>query len=195
MLAFLQGNIRHLPRRSINLIERSRRKRIDLNRIDVTVAGGLHACRGVGFFDTFAGVAELWLRTRAMQRLELAGKRQRCWNFNHLDWPSANRRVARPVAHRHHRIFAEAALVELRNRQPLEWIEAGLATRYYEKTTTSLPQLLRPIDGVDVNSKRILAQAIGIARCLDHNGEDCGPALGCAQASVLVSALNPGDTE
>jgi hypothetical protein len=36
----------------------------------------------------------------------------------------------------------------------------------------SLPQLLRPVDGVDVDPKRILAQAIGIARRVDHDGED-----------------------
>jgi hypothetical protein len=43
-----------------------------------------------------------------------------------------------------------------------------------------LPQLLRPVDGVDINSKGILAQAIGIARCVDHDSEDRGPSLGRA---------------
>ena len=79
LLAFLQGNVRHLPRRGINLIERARRERIDLHRVDVTITGRLDAGRGIGFFDAFAGVAGLRLRTRAMQRLELAGKRQQLW--------------------------------------------------------------------------------------------------------------------
>jgi len=44
----------------------------------------------------------------------------------------------------------------------------------------SLTQLLRPVDGVDVDAKRILPETIGIARRVDNNGEDCGPALGRA---------------
>ena len=44
----------------------------------------------------------------------------------------------------------------------------------------------RPIDGIDVNAEGILPEAIGIARRVDHNGEDGGPTLGRAEATVLV---------
>ena len=59
----------------------------------------------------------------------------------------------------------------------------------------SLSKLLRPIDGVDVNAKRILPETIRIAGCIDHDGEDRGPTLGHAQAAVLVSTLDPGHAE
>src|SRR6266849_6090787 len=59
----------------------------------------------------------------------------------------------------------------------------------------SLSKLLRPIDGVDVNAKRILPETVGIAGRVDHDGQDCGPTLSRAQAAVLVNALNPGNTE
>ena len=77
--AFLQGDISHLPGRGINLIERARRKRIDLHRVDVAIAGRLHASGGVGFFDTFARIGRLRLRARSVQRFELARKRQQLW--------------------------------------------------------------------------------------------------------------------
>ena len=42
----------------------------------------------------------------------------------------------------------------------------------------SLPKLLRPVDGVDVDAEGVLAQPIGIARRLDHDAENGSPALG-----------------
>jgi hypothetical protein len=59
----------------------------------------------------------------------------------------------------------------------------------------SLSKLLRPVDGIDVNAKRILAETIGIPGCVDHDGQDCGPTLGRTQAAVLVNALDPGHTK
>src|SRR5882762_3430758 len=59
----------------------------------------------------------------------------------------------------------------------------------------SLPELLGPVDGVDEYSERILAQAICVARGLDHDGEDGGPAFGRGKLAVLVAALRPGDAE
>ncbi len=76
LLAFLQGDVRHLTRRGIDLIERPRRERIDLYRVDVAIAGWLHPGRGVRLFDAFARIAGLRLGRCAMQRLELARKRQ-----------------------------------------------------------------------------------------------------------------------
>src|SRR5450755_81929 len=67
--------------------------------------------------------------------------------------------------------------------------------RLYMHQTISLPQLLRPIDGVDINPERIFAQAIGVAWRVDHNGQDGGPALYRAQAAVLVRTLYPGNAE
>src|SRR5258708_14027021 len=66
VLALLEGDIRHLPWRGINLIERARRERIDLHCIDVAISARLHASGGVGFFDTFARIGRLRLRTRTM---------------------------------------------------------------------------------------------------------------------------------
>src|SRR5712691_13242500 len=60
---------------------------------------------------------------------------------------------------------------------------------------TSLSQLPRPVDGVDVNSERILPQTIGVVRSLDHDGQNRGPSLGCGERAILVSALDPGDAE
>ena len=65
LFAFLQGDVGHLPRRGIDLIERPWRKRIDLNGIDVAIAGRLHAGSGVGLLDALARIAGFWLRLGA----------------------------------------------------------------------------------------------------------------------------------
>src|SRR5229473_6257113 len=59
----------------------------------------------------------------------------------------------------------------------------------------SLSQLLRPVDGVDVNSERILPQTIGVVRSLNHDGQNRGPSLGGGERAILVSALDPGDAK
>src|SRR3990167_8632875 len=59
----------------------------------------------------------------------------------------------------------------------------------------SLCELLRPVDGIDEDAQRVLAQAIGIARRLDQDGEDGGPALGGRELGALIAALGPGDAE
>src|SRR5262252_4006554 len=56
-------------------------------------------------------------------------------------------------------------------------------------------ELLRPVDGVYEDPKRILAQAIDVARGIEDDGEDGGPTLGRSQRPVLVSALDPGDAK
>jgi len=38
-------------------------------------------------------------------------------------------------------------------------------------------------------------ETIGIPRRVDHDGKDCGPTLGRAQAAVLVNALDPGNAK
>jgi hypothetical protein len=57
----------------------------------------------------------------------------------------------------------------------------------------SLPKLLRPVDGIDVNPERVLTQAISISRGLDHDSKDGGPTLGGGKLAVVVAALDPGD--
>jgi hypothetical protein len=85
LFAFLQGNVGHLPRRGVDLIERPWRKRIDLNGIDVAVAGRLHAGSGVGLLDALAGIAGFRLRLGSMQWLELSRQRQQLWHFDDFD--------------------------------------------------------------------------------------------------------------
>ena len=48
---------------------------------------------------------------------------------------------------------------------------------------------------MDENAKGILAQAFGVVRGVEHNGEDRGPALGRREARVLVATLDPGDAK
>src|SRR6478752_6634214 len=57
----------------------------------------------------------------------------------------------------------------------------------------SLAELLRPVDGVVVNAKRVLAQAFGIARSFDDDRKDRGPAFGRSELTAVVSALGPCD--
>ena len=64
LLAFLKGDVGHLPGRGIDLIERARRERIDLHGVDVAIATWLHARGGIGLFDALARIARLRLRTR-----------------------------------------------------------------------------------------------------------------------------------
>src|SRR5712664_1681698 len=66
---------------------------------------------------------------------------------------------------------------------------------WFHGNTTSLSQLLRPVDGVDVNSERILPQMIGVVRGLNHDGQNRGPSLGCGERAILVCALDPGDAK
>src|SRR6267378_5466058 len=66
---------------------------------------------------------------------------------------------------------------------------------WFHGNTTSLSQLPGPVDGVDVNSERILPQTIGVVRGLNHDGQNRGPSLGCGERAILVNALDPGDTE
>jgi hypothetical protein len=66
--------------------------------------------------------------------------------------------------------------------------------RLYGKTA-SLPKLLRPVDGVDVDAERVRPQRVGVARRLHDDGEDGGPAFGLGELAVLIAALDPGDAE
>src|SRR5260370_28402392 len=61
--------------------------------------------------------------------------------------------------------------------------------------TLSLAELLRPIDRIDVDAKRILAQAVSIAGSLDDNGENCGPSFGRCELAVVVAAFGPRNSK
>src|SRR3546814_18899991 len=41
----------------------------------------------------------------------------------------------------------------------------------------------------------VLPEDVGVARNLDHDGDDRRPSLGCAELSVLIVTLCPCDTE
>ena len=61
--------------------------------------------------------------------------------------------------------------------------------------TLSLAELLRPIDRIDVDAKRILAQAVSIAGSLDDNGKNCGPSFGRCELAVVVAAFGPRNSK
>ena len=48
---------------------------------------------------------------------------------------------------------------------------------------------------MDEKTERIFAQALGVARRLNDDGENRGPAFGRSEAGVLVAPLGPGDAE
>src|SRR4051794_11695588 len=76
LLPLLQGHVRDLPRRGVQLIERAVSKGVDLHRVDVAVAGRLHPCGGIGFFDALTWIAGFRPGMSAMERLELPRQRQ-----------------------------------------------------------------------------------------------------------------------
>src|SRR5204862_452770 len=74
LLAFLKRDVRHLAGRGIDLIERTVRPRILLDRIEEAVAHRLHAGSRVSRADTVARIGG-FRRTRAFADwLQLAGK-------------------------------------------------------------------------------------------------------------------------
>src|SRR5262249_35849507 len=78
----------YLSRRSIDLVQSAGRVGVNLHRVDVAVAGGLHACRLVGFGDAIRGI--LWFRTQsfsARHSLELTWKWERLRDLHNLHWP------------------------------------------------------------------------------------------------------------
>src|SRR5262249_22742272 len=88
LLALLQGDIRYLSRRGIDLVQGAGGVRINLNGVDVAVARRLYACRLIGFGDAVGRI--LRFRTQgsfARHGLELAWKRERLRDFHHLHGP------------------------------------------------------------------------------------------------------------
>src|SRR5260364_37504 len=61
--------------------------------------------------------------------------------------------------------------------------------------SASLSKLLGPVDGVDVDAERVLAQPIDVARRFHDNADDGAPPLGRGKLTILVAAFDPGDTE
>src|SRR5215831_20715553 len=57
----------------------------------------------------------------------------------------------------------------------------------------SRAELLRPVDRIDIDAERILAQAIRIARGFDDDGKDRGPALRRGELAAVVAAFGPCD--
>ena len=100
LFALLQGDVRHLPRRGIDLIERALDERIDLNGVDVAAAGRLHAGGGIGLIDALARIARLGAGRPAGNRLELPRQRQRLRQFDDFDGLGRIGFQARPAARR-----------------------------------------------------------------------------------------------
>ena len=84
LLAWLQGDVRHLTGRCIDLIERAGRERIDLHGIDETVAHRLHTGGGVGLGDALRGIFRLRRRRAAGQGLQLSWQRQQLRQLHDL---------------------------------------------------------------------------------------------------------------
>lgn len=59
--------------------------------------------------------------------------------------------------------------------------------------TSPLAQLLRPVDGVDVNPEGILPQAIQIAWCLENDREIA--LQGPGKLTVVIAPFDPGETK
>ena len=57
----------------------------------------------------------------------------------------------------------------------------------------SLAELLRPVDGVDVNAKRVFAQPVSITWGFDDDGDDRRPSLRRSELTAVVSAFGPCD--
>ena len=84
LLARLQGDVRHLSRRGIDLIERAGREWIDLHGIDEAVAHRLDARCLVRLRDAVLRILRLRRRLGARHRLQLTGQRQRLRKLDHL---------------------------------------------------------------------------------------------------------------
>src|SRR3546814_17803564 len=50
-----------------------------------------------------------------------------------------------------------------------------------------------PVDGIDIESERILAQHVGRSGRLDLDGQHRGPARGAGQAAALIFLFGPFD--
>ena len=85
LLAFLQGDVRYLSGRGIDLIERAVRPGILLDGVEETVTHRLHAGGGVGGPDAAARIGGLGSRRSGRDRLQLAGERQGFGDRHHLD--------------------------------------------------------------------------------------------------------------
>src|ERR671918_526974 len=75
---------------------------------------------------------------------------------------------------------------------PAEW---NCADSFAQTLNVSLSDLLGPADGIDVDPERVLAQAICVARRLDHDREDGAPALRGGELSVVITPFDPCDPE
>src|SRR5829696_5767085 len=56
-------------------------------------------------------------------------------------------------------------------------------------------ELLGPVEGVDVDAERVLAQPLGVGRWLHDNREDGAPTLGRGERIVDIVALGPRHAE
>ena len=182
LLAVLQRDVGDLAGRGIDLIERAGGEGIDLHGVDEAVAHRLHARGGIGLIDAHrSDRSASGGALPSVKRLQLSGQRQ---GLRQLDDLHRRRRIggelrrrgvvvgdvrrdelvaqppsavaeiskaARPAfTERRNRLLSGSVEMTRRDVKPdrrLPWKSAG-----------SLSQLLRPVDGVDVDAERILAQ-------------------------------------
>ena len=107
LLAGLQGDVRHLTGRGIDLIERAGRERIDLHGVDEAVAHRLHPRGGVGLGDALLRILRLRRRLAAGHGLQLSRQRQQLRQLDDAPPAPADRPSAPPAACRHRRCPAE----------------------------------------------------------------------------------------
>src|SRR6516165_979184 len=88
LLAFLQGDIRYLSRRGIDLVQGAGGVRINLHGVDVAVARRLHACRLIGVGDAVGRVFRFRTQSSSARHgLELAWKWKGLGDLDNLHGP------------------------------------------------------------------------------------------------------------
>ena len=84
LLALLQGDVRHLSGRGVDLIKGAIGERIDLHGIEVAAAARLNAGGGVRQVNALPRIARLRCRSCPGKGLELARQGQRLRQLHHL---------------------------------------------------------------------------------------------------------------
>ena len=123
------------------------------------------------------------------KRLQLARQGQRLGDLDDLD------RLGRIGLQ--HRLAWRVVVLDFRRLPGVEQAasETEASKGAVRDVRCASAELLGPVEGVDVDAERVLAQPLGVGRRLHDDGEDGAPALGRGERVVDVVALDPSDAE